>query len=75
MTPPFGRTAEGFETQFGVNHIGHVVLTNLLVPALIAGALRVSSSSARRRTSSATCCGTTSISNAIPMIAPRLILR
>jgi NAD(P)-dependent dehydrogenase (short-subunit alcohol dehydrogenase family) len=38
MTPPFGRTAEGFETQFGTNHIGHFVLTNLLVPALIAGA-------------------------------------
>jgi NAD(P)-dependent dehydrogenase (short-subunit alcohol dehydrogenase family) len=38
MTPPFGRTAEGFETQLGVNHIGHFVFTNLLVPALIAGA-------------------------------------
>ncbi len=38
MTTPFGRTADGFQTQFGVNHIGHFVLTNLLVPALIAGA-------------------------------------
>jgi len=38
MTPPFGRTAASFETQFGTNHIGHFVLTNLLVPALIAGA-------------------------------------
>jgi len=38
MTPPFGRTADGFETQFGTNHISHFVLTNRLVPALIAGA-------------------------------------
>lgn len=36
MAPPrFTRTAEGFELQFATNHLGHYVLTGLLLPALI----------------------------------------
>lgn len=38
MNTPFEHTVEGYELQFGTNHLGHFLLTNLLVPTLIAGA-------------------------------------
>lgn len=48
MACPFGRTVDGFETQFGTNHLGHFLLTALLYPALcrVSGARVVTLSSA-----------------------------
>lgn len=44
MTPPERQvTADGFELQFGTNHLGHVALVAHLLPLLRAGQARVTS--------------------------------
>ncbi|WNG87376.1 SDR family NAD(P)-dependent oxidoreductase [Mycobacterium sp. ITM-2016-00317] len=49
MAAPFGRTVDGFEVQFGTNHLGHFALINRIEPLLAdGGRLVVLSSQAHR---------------------------
>jgi NAD(P)-dependent dehydrogenase (short-subunit alcohol dehydrogenase family) len=43
MAVPEARTADGFELQFGTNHLGHFALTNLLLPHVTDRVVTVSS--------------------------------
>jgi NAD(P)-dependent dehydrogenase (short-subunit alcohol dehydrogenase family) len=47
MVPPLGRTADGFELQFGTNHLGHFALTNLLLEHVSGRVVTVSSTAHR----------------------------
>jgi NAD(P)-dependent dehydrogenase (short-subunit alcohol dehydrogenase family) len=53
MATPFGHTADGFETQFGTNHLGHFVLVNRIAPLLRNGSRLINLSSAGHRYSNA----------------------
>ncbi|MGV0805879.1 oxidoreductase [Mycolicibacterium setense] len=43
MAVPLSRTADGFESQIGTNHLGHFALTNLLLPKISDRVVTVSS--------------------------------
>jgi NAD(P)-dependent dehydrogenase (short-subunit alcohol dehydrogenase family) len=47
MMLPEGKTTDGFETQFGTNHLGHFALTNLLLPYVTDRVVTVSSGAHR----------------------------
>jgi NAD(P)-dependent dehydrogenase (short-subunit alcohol dehydrogenase family) len=47
MVPPFTRTEDGFELQFGTNHLGHFALTNLLLDHITGRVVTVSSTGHR----------------------------
>ncbi|HWF76904.1 MAG TPA: SDR family NAD(P)-dependent oxidoreductase [Caulobacteraceae bacterium] len=49
MATPFGHTADGFETQFGTNHLGHFVFVNRIAPLIKDGGRLVNLSSAGHR--------------------------
>ena len=49
MATPFGQTLDGFETQFGTNHLGHFVFVNRIAPLIRAGGRLINLSSAGHR--------------------------
>lgn len=49
MATPFGHTVDGFETQFGTNHLGHFVLVNRIAPLLRSGGRLINLSSSGHR--------------------------
>ncbi|HEY9777790.1 MAG TPA: SDR family NAD(P)-dependent oxidoreductase [Planktothrix sp.] len=49
MATPFGHTADGFETQFGTNHLGHFLFVNRIEPLIKDGGRLINLSSAGHR--------------------------
>ena len=49
MATPLGHTVDGFETQFGTNHLGHFVLVNRIAPLVRTGGRLINLSSAGHR--------------------------
>jgi NAD(P)-dependent dehydrogenase (short-subunit alcohol dehydrogenase family) len=49
MATPFGHTADGFETQFGTNHLGHFVFVNRIAPLIRQGGRFISLASSGHR--------------------------
>jgi len=49
MRTPFGHTADGFETQFGTNHLGHFVLVNRIAALIAPGGRLVNVASSGHR--------------------------
>lgn len=49
MATPFGHTIDGFETQFGTNHLGHFVLVNRIASLIREGGRLINLSSAGHR--------------------------
>jgi NAD(P)-dependent dehydrogenase (short-subunit alcohol dehydrogenase family) len=50
LVPPYGLTEDGFELQFGTNHLGHFALTNLLLPQITGRVVTVASGTHRTGT-------------------------
>jgi NAD(P)-dependent dehydrogenase (short-subunit alcohol dehydrogenase family) len=49
MATPFGHTADGFETQFGTNHLGHFVFVNRIASLMGTGSRLINLSSSGHR--------------------------
>jgi NAD(P)-dependent dehydrogenase (short-subunit alcohol dehydrogenase family) len=49
MRTPFGHTADGFETQFGTNHLGHFVFINRIASLIVDGGRLVNLASSGHR--------------------------
>jgi NAD(P)-dependent dehydrogenase (short-subunit alcohol dehydrogenase family) len=49
MATPFGHTVDGFETQFGTNHLGHFVLVNRIASLLRSGSRLINLASSGHR--------------------------
>jgi len=49
MATQFGHTADGFETQFGINHLGHFVFVNRIASLIRAGGRLINLSSSGHR--------------------------